>query len=163
MKRDISPELARELFNYCPETGQLSWKNPAKKNPAGTRTHYGYLVVQVDRVQVKVHRIVWAMCKGAPGDLFIDHINQNKSDNRISNLRLCTNSQNLANRSVRSKSGKPTGVRYLKRLGKWAARITHEGKEKHLGCFETIEAATQARLNAVARVHGEFAPLEARA
>jgi hypothetical protein len=165
MKRDVAPERARELFNYCPETGQLTWKvmDGRKRNPVGTRSHYGYLVVNVDGVQVKAHRIVWAICNGPPGDFLVDHINRNKADNRIENLRLCTNAQNLRNQSpVSKKKGKPVGVRWLTRRNKWAARITFNGTEIHLGCFNSQEEAAAARLAAAYKLHGDYAPSEAK-
>lgn len=94
-----------------------------------------------------------------PDDLVVDHINHNPLDNRKENLRICTQEQNMCNQSIRkdNKSGCP-GVYYVERKSKWVAQIRINKKTKHLGYFNTIEEAIEARRQAEIEYFGEFAP-----
>ena len=82
-------------------------------------------------------------------NLHIDHINHDTLDNRKSNLRVCTNSQNQQNRklNVNNKSGQK-GVSYIKSLGRWQATISYMNKKIYLGCYENIDDAIEARKTA---------------
>ena len=121
-----------EWFTY--KDGQLYWKRaPGKKirsgQKAGTlKPDTGYIVVCFKRRLIRAHRIIWTMFKGSiPDDLVIDHIDRNRSNNLIENLRLVTISQNARNAKVYStnKSGVP-GVYFHKGHRKWYARIHAE-------------------------------------
>ena len=86
----------------------------------------------------------------------VDHINGDSLDNRISNLRICTNKQNMQN--IR-KRGKITGVeKGPNKNNKWVARIMSNYKSIHLGTFETYEEAVLARLIKERELCGEFGP-----
>jgi hypothetical protein len=86
----------------------------------------------------------------------IDHINGNRTDNRALNLRTCTRSQNLANSSVRRDN--KIGMKGVARSGKrFVAHIGINGRKRHLGIFDTKEAAHQAYLSAASERSGEFA------
>jgi len=92
----------------------------------------------------------------------IDHINMVKDDNRISNLRECTRSQNNANRlTCKSNKSGAKGVCRHKQTGKWMAKMTKDNKSIHLGLFENIEDAAQAYAEAAKKYHGEFMRLSA--
>jgi hypothetical protein len=106
------------------------------------------------------HRIIWELHNGSiPEGFIIDHIDGNKCNNLIKNLRLVTPSQNNMNRKTPSnnKSG-VTGVGFRSREQKWTARININGKRKQLGMFDTLEGATQARRKAEVKYYGEYAP-----
>ena len=87
-------------FIYCPDTGLVTRRKKSGKIPAGTvvgsESKHGYLQVQIKYVSYRLHRVIWCMVYGEwPGkDELIDHINGNKLDNRISNLRKATHSEN---------------------------------------------------------------------
>lgn len=85
-------------------------------------------------------------------------MNGNRLDNRAANLREATRAQNAANAPVRrdSRSG-VKGVRQDGRTGKWIASIKAGGHAKHLGVFESVEAAAAAYRAAAQRLHGRFA------
>lgn len=90
-------------------------------------------------------------------DLVIDHINRNPLDNRRDNLRICTQHENCFNRLVSNRNtGKVIGVE--KRSNKWIAYINYNYRKIHLGCYNTIEEAIEARRQAEIEYFGEFAP-----
>lgn len=88
-----------------------------------------------------------------------DHINRNPLDNRKSNLRPATNSQNSMNRSKRADNTSGViGVSWYKKLNKWVVKIYENKKQHHLGYFIDKEEAIKVRLRAEVKYFGEFAP-----
>ena len=177
MSKEILPsvDLIRSLLNYDAATGKLYWKHrpesmfPNKRifaswnsrfadKEAFTANSNGYLAGSVHERMLYAHRVAWAIYHGAWPDLEIDHINCNKKDNRIANLRQadrCENNHNIQ-KGIRNTSGLK-GVRWLKSKRKWVAAITHRKQRIHLGLFTTSEAAYEAYCSAAKRLHGEFA------
>ena len=161
-------ELLRTLFDYEEETGALIWiVSPSRRvkvgDKAGTISRKGYLriAITIDKkfCNFAAHRLIWYFVTGTdPGELQIDHIDSNKLNNRFSNLRLATNSQNNCNRraSLKSKAGLK-GVSYYARSKKWCASISIQGKQFYLGLFDSPELAHMAYCKAAAELHGEFA------
>lgn len=100
-----------------------------------------------------IHRFIM----DCPNDLVVDHINGNKLDNRKSNLRICTQEQNHLNHKnyATNNSGYP-GVGWYKKANKWRARIQIQGNEIHLGLFESLDDAIQARQQAEIEYFGDF-------
>lgn len=124
--------------------GKLKWY-------AGT-----YLYTQIERKTVYFHR---AIC-GQPIGIEIDHINGNPLDNRRSNLRLCTRSQNEANKKAPSHNTSGyKGVSLYKPTGKFSAYIEVDQKKKHLGYYFTPEEAALAYNEAAILAFGEFAKI----
>lgn len=113
----------------------------------------GYIRTTIQGVKYRVHRIIWEMLKGKiPEGMEIDHIDGNKGNNRIENLRLATPAQNTANRESYGKY--PKGVKA--QGDKFQARIGYAGKRYHLGTFNTIEEAKAAYDAKAFEFHGEF-------
>lgn len=101
----------------------------------------------------KAHRIIWLIHHGELPSAEIDHINGDTCDNRISNLRCVSKSENLKNQSrYKSNSSGHTGISWNKKLSKYQAYISDNGKLRHLGCFAEIEQALHARKQAEARL-----------
>lgn len=114
--------------------------------------NYGYVVN--DKVGL-LHRLLM----NPDENLVIDHINHNPLDNRICNLRICTQQENLFNKSVRcNNTSGITGVAWYKRRNKWTAYVNINGKKNNLGYFNTLEEATEARRRAEIEYFGEYAP-----
>jgi hypothetical protein len=99
-----SLETLREVLAYDPDTGALTWLVSHRRvrmgSPAGCLSEKGYVRVVLGSRSLRAHRIAWMLHYGEdPGELLIDHINRNRSDNRISNLRLVDAKGNQANSS----------------------------------------------------------------
>lgn len=126
------------------------------KKSVGSRTSQGYLVVRVDRIQLKSHRIIYSHFHGpiAPWMEF-DHINGVRSDNRIGNLRRVTHEQNMQNRQDvhRNNASGFRGVHFEKATGRWKAQISINGKQTNIGRFEFKEDAVAAYAMAAAKFH----------
>jgi hypothetical protein len=95
----------------------------------------------------------------APKDKYVDHINHNKLDNRKSNLRLCTNTENQYNMQSRRGTSRFIGVDFKKSFQKWRSRISVNGKRIELGYFDSEIIAAIFRDEAAKEHHGEFANL----
>lgn len=162
---EISIERLRELLSYDSETGLLTWLPRSAK---GWNTRYagkiaganlrGYIVIKIDHVRFQAHRLIWAMERGEWPTSDVDHVDRNPSNNRISNLRIASRSQNVANSPSRksSKSG-VKGVHWDSVSQKWKAQIHFNGKKKSLGRFKSIEKAAEAYARAAEVAFGEFA------
>ena len=113
----------------------------------GTLTNKGYLSCTVVGKTWKVHRLIYTLLKGKiPDGLQIDHINGNKTDNRIENLRLVTNQENCFNTKAK-------GFTWSAQHGKFRSKIMKDGKESHLGLYDTILDARAAYLRAKRELH----------
>ena len=133
-------------------------------NKAGHLSGDGHLQVQWKGKNYLVHRIIYEMAYGSIPDLYqIDHVNGIRTDNRLDNLRIVTQSQNMWNSSKRKDNTSGfKGVCWSKRHEKWNAQIKIFNKKKHLGYFSTKEEAYAARLAAEKIYHGEFVPSDDR-
>lgn len=147
-----------ELLSYDPETGVFAWKKRTGRCSAGAiagcQDDRGYVVLSIDGKRYYAHRLAWLYSTGKFPSKIIDHINGEKFDNRIKNLRdvnTQTNLQNLKKAMVTNKSTGILGVRKLR--GKFLAQITIEGKETHLGTFNSAEDAHAVYLQAKRRFH----------
>jgi len=164
-----SPELldlARAMLRWDAATGQFWWKVRASMrvragDPAGFVDPKGYLQIKIRGVTVLAHRLLWALEHGFWPPMFIDHRSTRKDERGIGNLRLATKSQNMANRAGWGvKNGRHKGVtRKRHRNGSVAfhATIQVNGHRRHLGSFETPDAAADAYRAAARACHGPFA------
>jgi hypothetical protein len=160
----IAIEELRAQLRYVAETGHLYWlkRGPMFGKKAGNSHRSGYTYIKVNDRLYSAHRLVWAIVKGCWPAAHLDHINGDKIDNRIENLREVTQRQNCQNQRrprVSSTSGL-LGVITHKRNGRrFEARICVAGKRHQLGFYFTAEEAHEAYRSAAASLRGEsFAP-----
>ena len=158
----LTAERLREVVSYAPETGIFRWKasrtrgqrvaGHLEKRKDGART------IWIDGVSYLAHRLAWLYVHGCWPEDQIDHINCNRSDNRIENLRESTQAQNTRNaRIAKNNTSGYKGVSRHPNTTKWRARITYLRVEYHLGLFDTAEEAYAAYCAAAKRLHKEFA------
>jgi hypothetical protein len=162
MQKELPPiEMLRQLLDYNPETGLLTWKPRPPEMFAGHdericntwNTRYagqealghvdaqGYKIGSINAVRVKAHRIAWKLLHGADPSGQIDHINGARADNRAINLRDVSQSGNQRNAGLRhdNKSGH-AGI-HIRPNGQITAYVCG----KYIGVFPTVEAAAEAR------------------
>jgi|688.fasta_scaffold636161_2 hypothetical protein len=153
-----SLEIVESYLDYNPETGIGTWKRKRIGRgaqitvglPAGTVSNNGYIYIQLFGQRCAAHRLFWLLYyKKDPGDEIIDHIDQNKLNNKIANLRLATRSQNRLNVSPQTNNNTGiVGVHYCNTRQDFIARIKINNQPIHLGRFKNIEDAIAARRKA---------------
>lgn len=154
-------EQAKEIFSLDEESGVLLWKKKTAKKvvvgvPAGRQRDDGYILIGVAGRVYLAHRIIFALVHGYY-PIEIDHADGNPRNNRPSNLREATRSQNNMNRPMQcNNTSGAKGVYFVKRINKWHSRIKVGGKYVSLKYHATVEAASKAYSEASAKLHGEF-------
>lgn len=161
----------RRIMSYNPETGELTWLHRPIEyfdsaftmrawngkyagKVAATTCRAGYVSIRIQGPQYRGHRLAWALYHGEWAKGHIDHINGDRTDNRIANLRLVSELENARNAKIRKDN--TTGVsgvlfRHDGRAKPWTAQIRSNGKHVGLGSFRTREEAVNARRNAEAQ------------
>lgn len=184
-RKDITPQVLRELLDCDPDIGLLTWRERSSRwftqtstmsakhianiwnakfagKPAmQTDNGHGYYHGAIFNVKFFTHRVVWAVHTGKNPSRFLDHINRIRTDNRICNLREATAQQNAANSSPRiGSSSKYLGVYFQAKTGKWVARYSKPDKRGvHIGSFDREVDAAMARDAHAYEAWGEFARL----
>jgi len=149
MNRLLTAERLREVLAYDPSTGIFTWYPQIRKGgwkeerKAGTRKSTGHLVIRVDDVLYHAHRLAWLWVYGEWPKGDIDHINGDRQDNRISNLRDVTRRENSQNLERHRQLGSHVlGASYYG--GGWYARKRINGELVYLGKYKTQEEAHAA-------------------
>jgi hypothetical protein len=153
----LTQDRLKYLLHYDPETGDWTWLNPPNHNTrlkgrlAGNRRHDGYLRIRIDGGLFYSSHLACLYMTGKLPDKEMDHIDRNPANDKWSNLRQATSSQNKYNRALNS------GWRGVYRSGSnWWAMV---GRENYLGLFPTLEEALAARDAEAKRLGGDFAIL----
>lgn len=176
-KRPIpTADELRQLLEYDPDTGAFRWKTRpvewfshcsaghrericnswnaawAQKDP-GRIDGYGYLIITVNHSHLRAHRIAWCITHGEWPSEQIDHINGDRADNRLSNLRASTHTENQRNmRRSRANTSGVTGVYWCGRTKRWKAEVTLRTGKIYVGVFRDIadaKAAVEAKRRAL--------------
>lgn len=153
----LTAERLKEIVSYDPETGKFTRLHPVKgaRVVAGNLRLDGYLSIYIDGKARSAHRMAWLYVHGRMPAEQLDHINGDRTDNRIVNLREVSKGQNAQNIGKAYANNKSSGVLGVYRhvCGKWQAKIQVNGKSRSLGLFESIDAARVAYLAAKDEVH----------
>lgn len=158
-------------MSYDRNTGELRWRilpatsrsnicfnNRVGGTVAGTVGRCGYFVVGISKRYYLAHRLIWKMEMGQDPDGFVDHIDGNKTNNKFSNLRPASNSQNIQNSKLRAdNSSGVKGVHWDAGHKKWRAVITADGNQVRVGRFDSVSTAKDAIERVRAEMHGAFA------
>lgn len=145
----LTQQRLKDVLVYHAETGVFTWRfgrpKAAAGSVAGSVNWKGYWIICIDGKQYRAHRLAWLYVHGEMPEHTIDHVNQNKLDNRIENLRMVTNAENHRNMGIQSnnKSGY-RGVSYAKERNKFTARIKDGSVYRNLGYFNCALAAAIA-------------------
>lgn len=155
----ITNSNVHDLFEY--RDGELWWKEPKKgrdlTKPAGAVSSHGYRVFGIKGRQFRLHRVVWLYHYGKWPKGHIDHIDGNKLNNNIDNLREASIKQNSYNQGKRKNNTSGyKGVTWHKGHQKWYASIKINGNSKYLGSFSCPKEAHDAYCEAAKIYHGEF-------
>ena len=163
----LTQDLLKELFDY--RDGELYRKkyrssNAQKGDLAGYVQKNGYRAITINGKIYRIHRLIFLYHHGFLPE-FLDHIDGNRLNNSVDNLRGATSQENNRNvKKHKSMNGKATssefkGVYWHKRDKKWQAQIRIDGKKKHLGSFDSELKAAKAYNNAGIEHFGEFVKL----
>ena len=166
-RNDLTVEFVRAILDYDPEIGifrrrrradrATRWNTRWAGTIAGAFNNLGYRVIGIDGRTYLAHRLAWLIVTGKWPGAQIDHANLDPSDNRFSNLREATVSQNQYNQRMRADNTSGVkGASWRKSSGKLRGRIGLNGKQLHLGYFDTIEEAEAAIALKRAELHGQF-------
>lgn len=156
-----------EQLRYDPETGLFWWREAGRKRvlnkPAGSKNNHGYWTlgacVEGKFLRVSGHRLAYFITVGSLPEE-VDHINNDRLDNRWVNLRECTVIENRRNRTSRKGSSSQfLGVHWCNTYKKWRASINSEGKYSTLGRFDCEKEAASHYNLAAMELYGEFANL----
>lgn len=165
-KRAISRDYLISWLDYEPESGFFFWKKKGKGKAVlgGIAGHVGpdgYRQIGLDRVTYPAHSLAWLFInRRVPAlGLVVDHINGNRDDNRIDNLREVTYAQNNTNKLAWGNSG-IKGVSWHKKTQRWRATIGFEGKQLYLGLFDHAIDAAAAYNTKATLLYGDYARFE---
>ena len=172
----ISPFRIASFVTYNPDTGVIRWSEPEASMFSSDHAHKvfsaqrsgklafntsrgrGYLCGQFDGIILQAHRVAWCVYHGEWPEYHLDHINRDRSDNRIANLRVCDYHENNQNRGMLSnnRSGYK-GVSWNRRTGSWRVSIRFNGERITMEGFSCPLKAAEAYDALALDLHGEFA------
>jgi hypothetical protein len=159
-RNELPPDI-REKLSYDPDTGIFIKINSYFRSQNGRRADRqdvdGYFRICLRRRMYFAHRLAWFFVHGDLPELMIDHINGNPGDNRIQNLRLATNSENMRNRGGNVGRSLPKGVSFNTAAGRYQSSIGLNNRIHYLGLFDTVDEAFLAYAVAAFWFHRDFA------
>ena len=148
INKNMNQSYLKTIFDYNPEDGLFRWKiSPNRRIPVGTivgsKDKDGYIYTKIDGKHYKLHRLVFVYMFDRMPSIFVDHINGQVNDNRLSNLRECDTFQNRHNSKLySSNTSEIKGVSWQKDKKRWLARVRVNNKIVFLGYFTNKEDAS---------------------
>ena len=155
----LTQQYLKSIFSYDPYTGILTRirstgsGSVVGSSPAACRRD-GYIRISVNNCQYLAHRLVWLHFYGSWPNHQVDHINGNRADNRIANLRDISNAGNGQNRHGHNKNCSSGFLGVYKHGDRWVTKIKVDRKPVHIGVFSTPEEAHAAYVEAKRNLHG---------
>lgn len=158
----------KDSFFY--KDGKMYWRPEAKYSrakdgkPIGCENDKGYFIYSFKRSgkrkRIPIHKMIWIYHYGEiPHGMIVDHIDRDRKNNLVENLRLATKVQNSRNTGPQKGSSKFKGVSFNKRLKRWHAYIQYKGKRKHIGFYEKETDAAKSYNYWAVKSFGKFAVL----
>lgn len=153
MRSYLSYDVNTGVFTYTRKKGKMG-----AGKIAGTTNKQGHIEINFNQKKYQAHRVAWLFCNGRWPDGIIDHINRDPKDNRISNLRESTDSDNMHNRDKAHPINKTglIGASFRKKTGKWVSQIRVNYKIFHIGVFDTPEEAHMAYMKEKLERHKSY-------
>jgi len=150
----LTQRKLKELVSYDRETGVFT---SLRNNLPIGHNHKGYLAINIEGKPQLAHRLAFLWEYGEFPPEMVDHIDGNRTNNKLVNLRACTNQQNQRNRGL-SKSNRSgfKGVSWDKQLGKWRVKLTINRRTIHFGSFSCLELASLVASEAQDKYFKEF-------
>lgn len=155
----LTTDHLHAVLDYNAETGIFTWRIACRGTKAGAKAGSkpnsdGYINICVNHLLYKAHRLAWQHVHGIVPPNQVDHINGDRADNRLCNLRLATNAENSQSRPVNGQgSSGLIGATWRADKSLWASEIMVGGRRHRLGYFDSRELAHVAYLHAKARLH----------
>jgi hypothetical protein len=152
-KEILTQQMLKDILRYDENTGffyhRRIRKGVTEVNQKAGVVDNGYVKIRINGKSYRAHRLVWLYTYGEFPKDQIDHINHDRSDNRIINLRVVNNAENSRNKvMLDSNTSGVTGVYLDKNRMKWCAHIGIDGKKKHIGYYGNFDDAVEARKKA---------------
>ena len=155
-RKPLTTDRLRDLLAYNTGTGEFTWNDGVVRPGRKTRrkgNSWGYTVIGFDGRHYGAHRLAWLYVMGEFPKGDIDHINGDRADNRISNLRAASRSENMQNLKGAHKDSATGFLGVHKHRNKFSAQIMVGGVKHRLGTFDTPTLAHEAYLEAKRRLH----------
>ena len=158
----LTQEYLKSILDYDLDTGVFTWKvNKSQSTKAGDVAGWvcdGYRGIEINNKGYKAHRLAWLYVYGEMPKNLIDHIDNNRSNNRISNLREATYQSNSENyKTPKTNKSGVKNVSWYKNLNKWVVSMSIKKTKKTIGYFDDLELAELVAVEARNKYRGEFA------
>lgn len=155
---ELTQDELKSALHYDPASGVFTWIRSLRKAPlmnreAGSRSQAGYRVIRLNGTLYKAHRLAWLYVYGQWPKNSIDHINGNKLDNRIANLRDVPHAENMQNRRAPHANNTTGALGVSRSRNKYLAQLRIEGRVTYLGTFPSLSEAKTSYLAAKRLAH----------
>jgi len=158
----LTQEYLKSILDYDFDTGIFTWKvNKANRTKVGDIagwSYNGYREIEINNKAYKAHRLAWLYVYGEMPKNLVDHIDGNRSNNKIANLREATYQENSENyKTPKTNKSGVKNVSWYKNLNKWVVSISIRKTKKTVGYYDDLELAELVAVEARNKYRGEFA------
>jgi hypothetical protein len=158
----LTKEYLKSILDYNQDTGIFTWKvNKSQRTKVGNVAgwlHDGYKKIEINNKKYNAHRLAWLYVYGEMPKNLIDHIDNDRSNNKISNLRQSTHQTNSENyKTPKTNKSGVKNVCWYKNSNKWVVSMSVKKTKKTIGYFDDIELAELVAIEARNKYRGEFA------